>query len=83
MLGSARPPGEDEPGRCRREASAATPSPTNPTGSSPATAAGAGKILQGLHETDYGSRDFAVRDPEGNRWSSGRFRGEPRENPAA
>ena len=35
-----------------------------------ATAAGA-EILTGLHDTDYGSRDFAVRDPEGNRWSFG------------
>ena len=42
-----------------------------------ATAAGA-EILAGLHETDYGSRDFAVRDPEGNRWSFGTYRGEPR-----
>ena len=42
-----------------------------------ATAAGA-EVLQGLHETDYGSRDFAVRDPEGNRWSFGTYRGEPR-----
>ena len=30
-----------------------------------------------LHETDCGSRDFAVRDPEGNRWSFGTYRGEP------
>ncbi len=35
-------------------------------------------VLTGLHETDYGSRDFAVRDPEGNRWSFGTYRGEPR-----
>ncbi len=42
-----------------------------------ATAAGA-DVIQGLHETDYGSRDFAVRDPEGNRWSFGTYRGEPR-----
>jgi uncharacterized glyoxalase superfamily protein PhnB len=42
-----------------------------------ATAAGA-EITSGLHETDYGSRDFAVRDPEGNRWSFGTYRGEPR-----
>jgi uncharacterized glyoxalase superfamily protein PhnB len=44
-----------------------------------ATAAGA-EIIQGLHETDYGSRDFAVRDPEGNRWSFGTYRGEPRKS---
>jgi uncharacterized glyoxalase superfamily protein PhnB len=42
-----------------------------------AVAAGA-EITTGLHETDYGSRDFAVRDPEGNRWSFGTYRGEPR-----
>ena len=42
-----------------------------------ATAAGA-EILTGLHDTDYGSRDFAVRDPEGNRWSFGTYRGAPR-----
>ncbi len=44
-----------------------------------ATAAGA-EVIQGLHETDYGSRDFAVRDPEGNRWSFGTYRGEPRKS---
>jgi len=42
-----------------------------------ATGAGA-KILDELHETDYGSRDFAAADPEGNRWSFGTYRGEPR-----
>jgi uncharacterized glyoxalase superfamily protein PhnB len=42
-----------------------------------ATAAGA-KVTQELHDTDYGSRDFAVLDPEGNRWSFGTYRGEPR-----
>ena len=33
-----------------------------------ASAAAAG-LLAGVHDTDYGSRDFTVRDPEGNRWS--------------
>ncbi len=42
-----------------------------------ATAAGA-KILAEPHDTDYGSRDFAAADPEGNRWSFGTYRGEPR-----
>jgi uncharacterized glyoxalase superfamily protein PhnB len=42
-----------------------------------AVAAGA-EVLTGLHDTDYGSRDFAVRDPEGNRWSFGTYRGAPR-----
>jgi uncharacterized glyoxalase superfamily protein PhnB len=42
-----------------------------------AVAAGA-EVTQPLHDTDYGSRDFAVRDPEGNRWSFGTYRGAPR-----
>jgi len=42
-----------------------------------AKAAGA-QVVSDLHETDYGSRDFAVRDPEGNRWSFGTYRGAPR-----
>ncbi len=42
-----------------------------------AKAAGA-EIIAEPHDTDYGSRDFAVRDPEGNRWSFGTYRGEPR-----
>jgi uncharacterized glyoxalase superfamily protein PhnB len=42
-----------------------------------ATAAGA-RVLRELHDTDYGSRDFAVTDPEGNHWSFGTYRGEPR-----
>src|ERR1700759_449263 len=44
-----------------------------------ATAAGA-EVLMELHDTDYGSPDFAVRDPEGNRWSFGTYRGEPRKD---
>jgi uncharacterized glyoxalase superfamily protein PhnB len=42
-----------------------------------ARAAGA-EIIAGPHDTDYGSHDFAARDPEGNRWSFGTYRGEPR-----
>lgn len=42
-----------------------------------AKAAGA-EIIRELNDTDYGSRDFAARDPEGNRWSFGTYSGEPR-----
>jgi len=44
-----------------------------------ATAAGA-TVLRELQDTDYGSREFSVRDPEGNRWSFGTYRGEPRKD---
>jgi uncharacterized glyoxalase superfamily protein PhnB len=39
------------------------------------------QITDDLHGTDYGSRDFALRDPEGNRWTFGTYPGEPRRAP--
>ncbi|MFO7253643.1 MAG: VOC family protein [Actinomycetes bacterium] len=39
-----------------------------------AVAAGAA-VVRDLADTDYGSRDFTVRDPEGNLWSFGTYRG--------
>jgi len=38
-----------------------------------AVAAGA-EIVMGLTDQDYGSRDFAARDPEGNVWCFGTYR---------
>jgi uncharacterized glyoxalase superfamily protein PhnB len=38
-----------------------------------AVAAGA-EIVRGLTDQDYGSRDFAARDPGGNVWSFGTYR---------
>ena len=35
-------------------------------------------VTQEPYETDYGSRDFAIRDPEGNHWSFGTYPGAPR-----
>ena len=42
-----------------------------------ALAAGA-EIVRAPFDTDHGSRDFSARDPEGNLWSFGTYRGEPR-----
>ncbi|MBG0568274.1 VOC family protein [Actinoplanes aureus] len=42
-----------------------------------AVAAGA-EITRKPFDTDYGSRDFTARDPEGNLWSFGTYRGAPR-----
>ena len=38
-------------------------------------AAAGAEITRAPSDTDYGSRDFAIRDPEGNRWSFGTYRG--------
>ncbi|MEU9132600.1 VOC family protein [Kitasatospora sp. NPDC048540] len=81
MLGSARPEDEDDkwplrPGHFGAYVVTADPDAVHAR----ATAAGA-DIITGLHVTDYGSRDFAARDPEGNHWSFGTYRGEPRPTP--
>ena len=34
-------------------------------------------IPEGLHDTDYSSHTFTVRDPEGNLWTFGTYRGAP------
>ena len=46
----------------------------------PAGPAAGAEIIAGPHDTDYGSHDFAAADPEGNRWSFGTYRGEPRKD---
>ena len=40
--------------------------------------AGGAEITMELTDMDYGSRDFALRDPEGNHWYFGTYRGAPR-----
>jgi uncharacterized glyoxalase superfamily protein PhnB len=35
-------------------------------------------IVRPIEDTDYGSHGFSARDPEGNLWSFGTYRGEPR-----
>ena len=39
---------------------------------------GSGEVTQGPYDTDYGSHDVAVRDPEGNHWQFGTYHGAPR-----
>jgi uncharacterized glyoxalase superfamily protein PhnB len=78
MLGSAAPPGEDDAWPLQPGTFGAYVVTDDPDKLfARATAAGA-EIIRDLHETDYGSRDCAFRDPEGNRWSFGTYRGEPR-----
>jgi len=40
-----------------------------------AVAAG-GAVFHQLEDQDYGSRDFSIKDPEGNIWSFGTYTGE-------
>ena len=32
------------------------------------------EVLQEPHDTEWGSRDFSIRDPEGNMWNFGSYR---------
>ncbi len=78
MLGSAHEPGPEDQWPVAPGTFGAYVVTDDPDGLfARATAAGA-EVLSGLHDTDYGSRDFYVRDPEGNRWSFGTYRGEAR-----
>ncbi|GHC66160.1 VOC family protein [Streptomyces flavofungini] len=36
------------------------------------------KVIRAIEDQPYGSREFAIADPEGNKWSFGTYRGEPR-----
>jgi len=77
MLGSARNDPDDQwpvqPGTCGSYVVV-----DDPEALFDRVRAGGAEITDELHDTDYGSRDFAIRDPEGNRWSFGTYRGEPR-----
>ena len=76
MLGSARDDGADgptAPGACSAYIVVDEPDALYER----VTAAGA-DVIRKPDDTDYGSREFALRDPEGNLWSFGTYRGEPR-----
>jgi uncharacterized glyoxalase superfamily protein PhnB len=78
MLGSARPADEHDTWPVQPGSFGAYVVTDDPDAAFARAVAGGAEVISGLHETDYGSRDFAVRDPEGNRWSFGTYPGEPR-----
>jgi uncharacterized glyoxalase superfamily protein PhnB len=74
MLGSAQPDGNEFAKRPTGTASCYLVT-DDPDGLfARATRAGA-QVVRGLTDEDYGSRGFTVRDPEGNLWSFGTYRG--------
>jgi len=75
MLGSARPgdSGVTRPGGFSAYVVTGDPDALHDR----AVAHGA-KVTRPLYDTDYGSRDFAIEDPEGNHWSFGTYCGHPR-----
>jgi len=76
MLGSVRP---DDPNRVTGPGSFSAYVVTDDPDALCARAVAHGaKVTQELYDTDYGSRDFAIEDPEGNRWAFGTYPGAPR-----
>ena len=76
MLGSARDDGADgptAPGPC-----SAYIVVDEPDALCARMRAGGAEVTVRLRGGDYGSHDFAIRDPEGNRWYFGTCRGAPR-----
>ncbi|GAA2748384.1 VOC family protein [Kitasatospora cinereorecta] len=78
MLGSAREPGADDPWPLRPGAFGAYVVTDEPDALYGRAVAAGAEVVAAPHDTDYGSRDFTVRDPEGNLWAFGTYRGEPR-----
>lgn len=78
MLGSAKQDAETDPWPLRPGSFGAYVVTADPDSLYARAKAAGAEITSELRETDYGSRDFAARDPEGNRWSFGTYRGEPR-----
>lgn len=52
-------------------------SPIMSTRSTPKSAAAGAEITAELHDTDFGSHTFSLRDTEGNAWTIGTYRGAP------
>lgn len=68
MLGSAGEPG---PGGAPLRRSAVHIVVDDPDALFARAVAAGATVQRGLEDTDYGSRQFVVRDPEGNVWSFG------------
>ena len=78
MLGSTRPDDDADNWSLRPGGFGAYVVTDDPDGLCARARAAGAEITSDPHDTDYGSRDFAARDPEGNRWSFGSYRGEAR-----
>ena len=78
MLGGVRPTDPDDPCAQPRPGAAGAYVVTDDLDALHARAVAAGAtVLREPFDTDYGSRDAAFRDPEGNVWSFGTYAGEP------
>jgi uncharacterized glyoxalase superfamily protein PhnB len=76
MLGSAGAAGDDDPFSSLPTGGTSVYVVTDDPDALFERATGAGaEVVRPLVDTDYGSREFTVRDPEGNLWSFGTYAG--------
>ncbi len=75
MLGSTRPDGDSA---TRAGAFGAYVVTADPDALHDRVRAAGAAVVTAPFDTDYGSRDFAIEDPEGNRWNFGTYPGHPR-----
>lgn len=78
MLGSARPITDDDPWPQQPGAGATYVVTDDVDGVFERAVARGATAVRKPSDTDYGSRECALRDPEGNLWSFGTYRGEPK-----
>ncbi len=79
MLGDERPDGGE--GALRAGTFGAYVVTDNPDALHDRAIAAGATLLRALNDTDYGSREFSVKDPEGNVWSFGTYRGAEHSHP--
>jgi uncharacterized glyoxalase superfamily protein PhnB len=79
MLGDERPDGGD--GALTAGTFGAYVVTDNPDALHDRALAAGATLLRALNDTDYGSREFAVKDLEGNVWSFGTYRGAEHSHP--
>jgi uncharacterized glyoxalase superfamily protein PhnB len=73
MLGSARPPEENDPWPLQPGVGSAYVVVDDPDAHHERARAAGAEILMGLTDQPYGSREYTARDPEGVLWSFGTY----------
>ncbi|MGL5851451.1 MAG: VOC family protein [Phycicoccus sp.] len=75
MLGSVRDAADGEPGVAQPGTASAYAVTDRPDDLLAQAVDHGATVVRETYDTDYGTREFSVRDPEGNSWSFGTYQG--------
>jgi uncharacterized glyoxalase superfamily protein PhnB len=78
MIGAVQDRGADDPWPQPPAGSGVYVVTDDPEGAFTRAVGAGAEVVQPLQQTSYGTQEFAVRDPEGNLWAFGSYRGAPR-----